>query len=78
MQNDKETVTRHYTVDYLSTANRDIFVTEDGSYTSRYVYDASGRRGGEARNTWCIIPASSSQLSAVSYSRARAPLLSAV
>ena len=44
MQNDKETVTRRYVVDYLSIANRDIFVTEDGSYTTRYVYDASGRR----------------------------------
>ncbi len=44
VQSDKETVTRHYTVDYLSIANRDIFVTEDGSYTTRYVYDASGRR----------------------------------
>ena len=44
MQNDKETVTRHYIVDYLSIANRDIFVTEDGSYTTRYVYDVSGRR----------------------------------
>ena len=44
MQNDKETVTRHYVVDYLSIANRDIFVTEDGSYTTRYVYDASGKR----------------------------------
>ncbi|MBQ7460343.1 MAG: hypothetical protein IJS72_03120 [Oscillospiraceae bacterium] len=44
VQSDKETVTRRYVVDYLSTANRDIFVTEDGSYTSRYVYDANGRR----------------------------------
>ncbi len=44
VQNDKETVTRHYVVDYLSIANRDIFVTEDGSYTSRYVYDAGGKR----------------------------------
>lgn len=44
VQNDKETVTRRYVVDYLSIANRDIFVTEDGSYTTRYVYDASGRR----------------------------------
>ncbi|MBQ2329559.1 MAG: hypothetical protein II387_02295 [Oscillospiraceae bacterium] len=44
MQNDKETVTRHYVVDYLSIANRDIFVTEDGSYTTRYVYDANGKR----------------------------------
>ena len=44
VQNDKETVTRHYVVDYLSIANRDIFVTEDGSYTTRYVYDAGGRR----------------------------------
>ena len=44
VQNDGETVTRHYVVDYLSIANRDIFVTEDGSYTTRYVYDASGRR----------------------------------
>jgi len=44
VQNDKETVTRRYVVDYLSIANRDIFVTEDGSYTTRYVYDASGKR----------------------------------
>ena len=44
VQNDKETVTRHYVVDYLSIANRDIFVTEDGSYTTRCVYDAGGRR----------------------------------
>jgi len=44
VQNDKETVTRHYVVDYLSIANRDIFETEDGSYTTRYVYDVSGRR----------------------------------
>jgi len=44
VQSDKETVTRRYVVDYLSIANRDIFVTEDGSYTTRYVYDASGRR----------------------------------
>ncbi len=43
VQSDKETVTRHYVVDYLSIANRDIFVTEDGSYTTRYVYDAGGR-----------------------------------
>ena len=44
VQSDKETVTRHYVVDYLSIANRDIFVTEDGSYATRYVYDAGGRR----------------------------------
>ena len=31
-------------MDYLSIANRDIFVTEDGSYTTRYVYDAGGKR----------------------------------
>ena len=44
VQNDKETVTRHYIVDYLSIANRDIFVAEDGSYTTRYVYDEGGKR----------------------------------
>ena len=37
-------MTRHYTVDYLSLANRDIMMTEDGSYTERYVYDGSGKR----------------------------------
>ena len=31
-------------VDYLSLANRDILVTEAGSFTQRYVYDASGTR----------------------------------
>lgn len=43
-QNDYETVTKHYIVDYLSRANRDILVTEDGSYTQRYVYDENSRR----------------------------------
>jgi len=37
-------VTKNYVVDYLSIANRDIFVTEAGSFTQRYVYDASGTR----------------------------------
>ena len=31
-------------MDYLSTANRDILVTEDGSFTQRYVYDEDGTR----------------------------------
>lgn len=43
-QNATETVTKHYTVDYLSTANRDIMVTADGQYTQRYVYDENGTR----------------------------------
>ena len=43
-QNDFETVTKHYIVDYLSEANRDILVTEDGSYTQRHVYDENSRR----------------------------------
>jgi RHS repeat-associated protein len=43
-QNDFETVTTHYTVDYLSVANRDIMVTEDGSWTARYVYDEDSTR----------------------------------
>ena len=37
-------MTKNYVVDYLSIANRDIFVTEAGSFTQRYVYDASGTR----------------------------------
>ena len=44
VQNDHETVTRHYIPDYLSPANRDILVTEDGSYVTRYVYDEQGSR----------------------------------
>ncbi|MDR0905339.1 MAG: hypothetical protein LBN00_04055 [Oscillospiraceae bacterium] len=44
VQNNFETVTRNYILDYLSLANRDILVTEDGSFTERYVYDASGIR----------------------------------
>ena len=31
-------------MDYLSTANRDILVTEDGSFTQRYVYDENSTR----------------------------------
>nr|WP_286050289.1 DUF4474 domain-containing protein [Butyricicoccus sp. GAM44] len=31
-------------MDYLSTANRDILVTEEGSFTQRYVYDEDGTR----------------------------------
>ena len=34
----------YYVVDYLSTANRDILVTEDGSFTQRYVYDENSTR----------------------------------
>ena len=44
VQNDFETVTKHYVPDYLSIANRDIMVTEDGSYIQRYVYDENGTR----------------------------------
>ena len=44
VQPQMETVTKNYVVDYLSIANRDIFVTEVGSFTQRYVYDASGTR----------------------------------
>ena len=43
-QNDYETVTRHYVVDYLSAANRDLVATEDGSYVTRYVYDENSVR----------------------------------
>ena len=43
-QNDYETVTRHYVVDYLSAANRDLIATEDGSYVTRYVYDENSVR----------------------------------
>ena len=43
-QSNFETVTKNYVVDYLSTANRDILVTEDGSFTQRYVYDEDGTR----------------------------------
>ena len=35
---------KYYVVDYLSTANRDILVTEDGSFTQRYVYDDNSTR----------------------------------
>lgn len=44
VQPDTETVTRRYVVDYLSAANRDIFVVEEGSYTQRFVYDEKGMR----------------------------------
>ena len=44
VQNNFETVTKHYVVDYLSVANRDILVTEDGSYTQTYVYDENSAR----------------------------------
>jgi RHS repeat-associated protein len=58
-QNDYETVIKKYTVDYLSEANRDILVTEEGSYVQRYIYDVEGARlsaeyshaDGTARNT---------------------------
>ena len=43
-QSNFETVTKNYVVDYLSTANRDILVTEEGSFTQRYVYDEDGTR----------------------------------
>ena len=43
-QSNFETVTKNYVVDYLSTANRDILVTEDGSFTQRYVYDDNSTR----------------------------------
>ena len=44
VQNDCETVTKLYIVDYLSIAFRDILVTEEGSRTQRYVYDLRGTR----------------------------------
>ena len=37
-------LSENYGVDYLSTANRDILVTEDGSFTQRYVYDENSTR----------------------------------
>lgn len=37
-QNDFETVTTHYTVDYLSEKNNDLLAEVDGAYTARYVY----------------------------------------
>lgn len=43
-QNNFETVTKNYVVDYLSVANRDILVTEEGSFIQRYVYDEDGTR----------------------------------
>ena len=44
VQNNFETVTMNYTVDYLSPANRDIMVEVEGRYTQRYVYDNYGSR----------------------------------
>jgi len=44
VQNDFETVTKNFVVDYLSVANRDVMVIEDGSWVTRYVYDAQGFR----------------------------------
>jgi RHS repeat-associated protein len=44
VQNNFETVTKTYVVDYLSAANRDILVTEAGSFIQRYVYAPSGGR----------------------------------
>jgi RHS repeat-associated protein len=54
-----ERVTKTYITDLLSVANRDIMVTETGSFIQRYVYDALGKRvsaefahaDGTARNT---------------------------
>lgn len=43
-QNDKETVTTHYTVDYLSEQKLDLTATVDGSYSARYVYTLSEAR----------------------------------
>ena len=43
-QSNFETATKNYVVDYLSIANRDILVTEDGSFTQRYVYDENSTR----------------------------------
>ena len=37
-------LSENYVVDYLSAANRDILVTEDGSFTQRYVYDENSTR----------------------------------
>ena len=44
VQPQMETVTKNYVADYLSLAGRDIFVTEAGSFTQRYVYDAGGTK----------------------------------
>ena len=44
VQNNCETVTKSYVVDYFSIAFRDILVTEEGSWTQRYVYDLRGMR----------------------------------
>jgi hypothetical protein len=44
VQNNFETVTKNYVADYLSVAFRDILVTENGSFTQRYVYDETGTR----------------------------------
>lgn len=41
-QNEFETITKHYTVDYLSEANRDIMVSVEGVYDARYAYDMDG------------------------------------
>ena len=39
VQNEIETIKKHYTVDYLTGTNRDILVEEEGSHVARYVYD---------------------------------------
>ncbi|MCL2391952.1 MAG: DUF6531 domain-containing protein [Oscillospiraceae bacterium] len=39
VQNDRETVTKHYLPDYTSFALRDIFIYEDGSFVQSFVYD---------------------------------------
>jgi YD repeat-containing protein len=43
-QNDYEVVSKTYVVGYLSKADRDILVTEGGSFVQRYVYDLAGAR----------------------------------
>ena len=44
VQSNFETVTKNYVIDYLSLANRDIMVYEEGSFTQRYVYAPDGAR----------------------------------
>jgi RHS repeat-associated protein len=44
VQNNYETVEKLYVLDLLSVANRDIMVTENGSFIQRYVYDQRGAR----------------------------------
>jgi RHS repeat-associated protein len=43
-QNDFETVTKQYVVDYTSGVHRDILIIENGSFEQRYVYGADAER----------------------------------